>query len=119
VERVAGPGEAGIFYLVAMAVLVLSSFFSSLVSSSIHLVVSGGSNLAVEGARVAAGLTSLAIALSALPCSPRCSVKASRSARWLSPGLLPACLLALRLVGRAAVCASIASVFGLLTAHPF
>jgi hypothetical protein len=119
VERLTGSSEAGFSYPVAMAVLVLSSFSSSLVSSSIHLVVSGGGSLAVEGARVAAGLTSLAIALAAPPCSSRCSVKASRSARWLSPGLLPACLLALRLVGRAAACASIVSVFGLLTAHPF
>jgi O-antigen/teichoic acid export membrane protein len=69
VERVAGPSEAGIFYLVAMAVLVLSSFSSSLASSSIPLMVSGGGNLAVEGARAAAGLTSLAIAL-ASPLSP-------------------------------------------------
>ena len=119
VERLTGSSEAGFSYLVAMAVLVFSSFSSLFVSSSIHLLVSGGSNLAVEGARVAAGLTSLAIALAAPPCSSRCSVKASRSARWLSPGLLPACLLALRLVGRAAACASIVPVFGLLTAHPF
>ena len=66
VERLAGPSEAGIFYLVAMAVLVLSS---SLASSSVPLMVSGGGNLAVEGARVAAGLTSLAVALAA-PLSP-------------------------------------------------
>ena len=69
-----------------MAVLVLSSFSSSLASSSIPLMVSGGGGLAVEGARVAAGLTSLAIALASplSPCSSRCSARASRPARWLS-----------------------------------
>jgi hypothetical protein len=163
VERVAGPSEAGVFYLVAMAVLVLSSFSSSLASSSIPLMVSGGGNLAVEGARVAAGLTSLAIAL-ASPLSPllfpllgrgfslgplalalaapaavevalvsAASARCNAEGRWrelaalglagslplaalpprllpgagsglaLSLGLLPACLLALRLVGRRAL----------------
>ena len=162
-ERLARPSEAGIFYLVAMAVLVLSS---SLASSSVPLMVSGGGNLAVEGARVAAGLTSLAIALAA-PLSPllfpllgrgfspgplalalaapaavevalvsAASARCNAEGRWrelaalglagslplavlcallprslpgagsglaLSLGLLPACLLALRLVGRRAL----------------
>jgi len=63
VERLAGPSEAGLFYLVAMAVLVLSSFSSSLASSSIPAMVSGGAGLVEEGCRVAASLTSLAVVL--------------------------------------------------------
>jgi hypothetical protein len=82
VERLAGPSEAGIFYLVAMAVLVLSS---SLASSSIPLMVSGGGNLAVEGARVAAGLTSLAIALAA-PAAVEVALVSAASARCNAEG---------------------------------
>jgi hypothetical protein len=141
VERVAGPSEAGVFYLVAMAVLVLSSFSSSLASSSIPLMVSGGGSLAAEGARVAAGLTSLAVALAApaaveVALISAASARCNAEGRWrelaalslagslplaalcallprllpgagsglaLSLGLLPACPLALRLVGRRAL----------------
>ena len=140
-ERLAGPSEAGVFYLVAMAVLVLSSFSSSLASSSIPLMVSGSGGLAVEGARVAAGLTSLAVALAApaaveVALISAASARCNAEGRWrelaalglagslplaalsallprllpgagsglaLSLGLLPACLLALRLVGRRAL----------------
>ena len=63
VERIAGPDEAGLFYLVAMAVLAISSFSSSFAFSSIPVMVLRGSGLAEEGGRIAAGLTSLAAVL--------------------------------------------------------
>jgi len=63
VESVAGPGEAGLFYLITMTILAASSFSSSLASSSIPVMVSSGAGLVEEEGRVATGLTSLAAVL--------------------------------------------------------
>ncbi|MCC6004590.1 MAG: hypothetical protein LM590_09635 [Thermofilum sp.] len=68
VGRVAGPGEAGVFYLAGMAVLVVSSFSSGLATVGLPLAVSGDGGVLGEGARIGAGLTLLG-AVAAVPVS--------------------------------------------------
>jgi O-antigen/teichoic acid export membrane protein len=68
VGRVAGPGEAGVFYLAGMAVLVVSSFSSGLATVGLPLTVSGDGGVLGEGARIGAGLTLLG-AVAAVPVS--------------------------------------------------
>jgi hypothetical protein len=68
VGRVAGPREAGVFYLAGMAVLVVSSFSSGLATVGLPLAVSGDGGVLGEGARIGAGLTLLG-AVAAVPVS--------------------------------------------------
>jgi hypothetical protein len=68
VGRVAGSGEAGVFYLAGMAVLVVSSFSSGLATVGLPLAVSGEGGVLGKGARIGAGLTLLG-AVAVVPVS--------------------------------------------------